>query len=160
MTKRKLNKEFQIRDIYHNQLQSSKRRGMSLPSYTVDELKEWCLAQPKYHDLHDAWVKSGFQRSLSPSVDRTDDYQPYSLNNITLMTSDENLKKAFKDCFEGRNTKRSKGVIQEDLNGNFIDQYPSCNLAGRAVGAINGSRVSAVCRNIRNKAHGFKWRYV
>jgi len=34
MSKRKLNKEFQIRDIFFNQKQSSKKRGLAPPSLT------------------------------------------------------------------------------------------------------------------------------
>lgn len=157
MSRRKLNKEFQIRDIYHNQLRTSKKRRHPAPAYSVDDLKQWCLAQPLYHSLHAAWVASGFQRSLAPSVDRKDDYQPYSLNNIQLMEAGENLQKSFEDTFNGVLTKRSKGVIQRNLDGSFVAQYQSMNLAGRAVGAVNGAMISAVCKGKRQSAHGFLW---
>ena len=159
MSKRKLNKKFHIRDIHFNQRNSSKRRGHPPPDYTIEELVDWCFKQPKYHALHDAWVLSGFIRLLAPSIDRIDDYKPYTLSNIQLMTASENLKKAFKDCAKGINTKRSKGVIQETLDGVYIATYPSLNFAGRAMGAVNGSDISGVCSNKANSAFGYKWRY-
>ena len=157
MTKRKLNKEFQIRDIYHNQLKTSQRRGHLPPSYTVNDLKQWCLAQPLYHQLHSTWVSSGFLRSLTPSIDRLDDYKPYALNNIQLMTAGENLQKSFRDTSSGILNKRSTAVVQKTLDGVFVAEYPSMNLAGRSVGAVNGSMISAVCNGIRCSAHGYRW---
>ena len=159
MSKRKLKKEFHIRDIHFNQRATSKKRGHPPPSYTIAELTEWCLARPLYHTLHATWVQSGFVRLLAPSIDRIDDYKPYSIDNIQLMTAGENLKKAFKDCTRGANTKRSKGVIQETLDGVYVATYPSLNFAGRAMGAVNGSDICAVCLNKANSAFGFKWRY-
>ena len=160
MSRRKLNKEFQIRDIYHNQLRTSAKRGHPPPSYTVDELKQWCLAQPIYHALHATWVAASFSRSLTPSIDRLNDYAPYSLGNIQLMTAGENLKKSFKDTFDGVLTKRSMRVIQKSLDGTILAEFPSMNLAGRAVGAANGSRISAVCKGKRASAHGYLWEIV
>ena len=157
MTKRKLNKEFHIRDIYHNQLKTSSKRGYPPPAYYVDDLKQWCLSQSLYHALHAAWVASGFVRMLAPSVDRLDDYLPYSLTNIQLMTAGDNLQKSFIDTFNGVLTKRSTGVIQKSLDGTELAKFPSMNLAGRAVGAANGSRISAVCKGKRASAHGYLW---
>lgn len=159
MSKRKLNKEFQIRDIWHNQLFLCKKRNYLPPQYTKQQLIDWCLNQQLYHTLHSAWVASGFQRNLTPSIDRIDDYQTYSLNNIQLMTAGDNLKKSFQDTFNGVLNKRSKAVNQLTMLGTLVATYPSCNIAGRSVGAINGSMISAVCRGVRNHAHGYLWQY-
>lgn len=157
MTKRKVNKEFQIRDIWHSQLRLSKKRGYFPPQYTKQQLIDWCLAQPLYHTLHANWVSSGFQRNLAPSIDRKDDYQPYSLTNIQLMTAEQNLQKSFRDTVNGVLNKRSYAVIQRNLDGSFVAQHASMNIAGRSVGAINGSMVSAVCNGLRATAHGYLW---
>lgn len=158
MAKRKLNKLFHIRDIHFNQCGSAKRRNIAPPNYTIEELQQWCLAQPQYHKLHEDWVNSGFQRNMAPSIDRKDDYKGYTLDNIQLMTAKENLDKAFTDCASGKNTKRSLGVDQFTLTGEFIKRFPSMNLAGRALNAVNGSMISAVCNGKRNSAHGFSWK--
>lgn len=159
MTKRKLNKELHIRDIWFNQKGSAKRRNLGGVQYTREQLTEWCLAQPLYHQLHDAWVQSNFLRELAPSIDRKDDYKPYSLDNIQIMTAKENLSKAFKDRFDGVNTKMSTSVHRMDEAGVILETYPSCNAAGRAMGATNGAMVSAVCSGKREHAHGFRWSY-
>ncbi len=146
-------------DIYHNQLRLCKERGYPPPTYTVKELQTWCLAQTKYHELHAQWVDSGFQRMLSPSIDRLNDYKSYSLDNIQLMASGDNLKKSFNDTVNGILNKRSKAVIQKTLSGDFVAEFPSTNLAGRSLGKINGSSITAVCLGKRKKAHGFIWEY-
>ena len=157
--RRKLIKEFHIMGIYHSQLRLCKERGYVPPAYTAQELQAWCLAQTKYHDLHAQWVASGFKRLFSPSIDRLDDYKSYSLDNIQLMTSGDNLKKSFNDTFNGVLNKRSKAVIQKTLSGDFVAEFPSCNIAGRSLGKINGSSIVAVCQGKRTKAHGYLWEY-
>ena len=159
MAKRKLNKEFQIRDIYHNQLRLCKNRGYPPPTYSVQQLKDWCLSQQKYHDLHNDWVRSNFDRMLSPSIDRINDYKTYSLNNIQLMTSGDNIRKGHHDAFNGINTKRSVAVIQKTLDGVFIQEFVGTNIAGRSLGKINGSMITAVCNGKRKTAYGFLWEY-
>lgn len=49
-------------------------------------------------------------------------------------------------------------VIQKDLNGNFINEYPSIRAAGRAIKG-NYEAIRAVCRGERHKHRGFKWEY-
>lgn len=159
MSKRKLIKERHIQDIFLNQKRTAVKRGLGLPSYTKEELTQWCLAQPRYHALHAAWVTSGFIRTLAPSVDRKDDYKGYSLDNIQLMTAKQNLDKAFKDCYDGVNTKRSRAVDQLDSVGNIIKSFPSCNMAGRAMGAINGSTIVQACLGKIRTAYGYTWQY-
>lgn len=159
MSKRKLNKERHIQDIYFNQKQSSIKRGIKPPSYTKQELQEWCLNKPIYHKLHADWVASGFIRALAPSIDRIDDYDGYTLNNLQIMTAKENLDKGFKDRFNGINTKISKGVYQLDSEGKILNAYPSCNAAGRAMGAVNGSDISRACLSETRTAYGFNWKH-
>lgn len=159
MSKRKLVKERHIQDIYLNQVRSSERRKLGTIQYTKEELTNWCLAQPLYHILHADWVANNFLRELAPSVDRKDDYKPYSLCNIQLMTAKQNLDKGFADRAAGINTKMSTAVEQYTLDGSYVATFPSCNLAGRALGKINGSSISAVCSGKRGKAHGYIWKY-
>lgn len=160
MNVRKLNKAFQIRDIYHNQLRLCRERGYPPPAYNLEELQQWCLSQPIYHALHAAWVAADFKRSLSPSIDRLDDYQTYSLTNIQLMTSGENLAKSFKDTREGVLNKRSKRVAQKTLDGQLVAVHPSMNLAARSLGKTNGGMICAVIKGKRTQAHGYLWELV
>jgi len=54
------------------------------------------------------------------------------------------------------NTSRSKVVIQMDLDGNFIQEWPSAKEAERSLGVAH---VSDVCRGERKWAGGFTWKY-
>ena len=72
--------------IYLDQRSRSKRRNMALPTYSKQELKKWLYGQELFHELFDNWNASEFDRLLAPSVDRLDDYKPYTPDNIQLMT--------------------------------------------------------------------------
>ena len=75
-----------LSNLFHNQRLRCKKKGWEAPTYTQAELTEWALAIPKFHQLFDAWESSGFQKHLSPSIDRLDDYKTYSLDNIQVVT--------------------------------------------------------------------------
>lgn len=49
-------------------------------------------------------------------------------------------------------------VIQMDLNGNFIAEYPSALEASKATNGHQGS-ISKVCKGIRKTANGYKWKF-
>lgn len=55
------------------------------------------------------------------------------------------------------NGKLSKPVIQYDLNGNFIKEWPSAHECGR--NGFNDSSVSACCRGKLKTHRGFIWKY-
>lgn len=143
---------------YRNQNTSCKSRGHNPPEYTLDEFKEWILSQDKFHVLFEEWVKSDYDRNLSPSVDRLDDYKGYSFDNIQLMTWDENRLKGHRDAMNGINNKRSIIVMQFDLNEVFINEYYSACQASRDTGVHQGT-IGMCCRGEQRMAGGFKWKY-
>ena len=53
---------------------------------------------------------------------RQDDYKPYKLDNLRLVTWKENLDKCNQDKRNGINNKLSKSVIRMDKNENFIER--------------------------------------
>ena len=112
-----------ISRIYNNQRRGSESRGHPYSSYTRIELEKWLFSQPKFHELYDNWVKSGYKKKFSPSCDRLNDYEFYSLNNIQLLTWEEHIKKSHSDQINGVNNKQSKAVLQYDLEDNFIKEY-------------------------------------
>jgi len=57
------------------------------------EFYEWALASDKFHQLFDAWEKSGYDRKLSPSVDRIDPGLGYEINNMEWVTHSENSRR-------------------------------------------------------------------
>ena len=152
-------KEGRIRSLLRTQKSSCIKRNYPMPTYTYTELSVWVLSQELFHTLFNAWEKSGFEKHLSPSIDRKDDYLSYTLDNIQLMTWEQNADKAKIDRKTGVNTKGMKAVKQFSLKGILIKEYPSLAIAARAV---NGDRahISAVCRDLRRTHKGFVWKYL
>lgn len=56
------------------------------------------------------------------------------------------------------NQKMSKRVSQYTLDGVFIKEWPSISEAGRTLG-ISFSNIAACCREKRNRASGYIWKY-
>lgn len=54
--------------------------------------------------------------------------------------------------------KRSRAVLQYDLQGNFIAEYPSLREAGRQ-NNIPSNNIPAVCKGRKKSLGGFIWRY-
>ena len=149
-----------ISKIYNHQKEKSKRRNHPLPSYTFEELKKWCFNQEIFNKLYDEWVISNYDTNLKPSIDRLDDYKPYSFDNIQITTWQQNNKKANEDRKNGNNNKGSKAVVQFDLNNNEINRFHSSKEAERITN-IPHTHILNCCMNKPkyNTAGGFIWRY-
>jgi len=144
--------------IYSNQVGKSKRRGHVPPNYTLSELRSWALAQQIFLDMFDDYVISGYDKNLVPSFDRIDDYEPYRLNNLKVVTWKENNERANRDRKNGINNKDSKSVNRLDMDGNFIEKFHSAAEAGRSIGK-HYSNISQCCLGNRNSAYKSKWEY-
>lgn len=146
-----------IRVIYKTQIANSKRRKMDLPNYTKEELKEW-LYNNNFKKLYDNWVLSNFNKMMKPSIDRLDDYKPYTFENIRLVTWQDNKNHQINDVLNGtgKSGKICKSVIQIDYNGNILAEYHSFSFARKMVGY-------SMEKNIKNgkpsKKDGTYWRY-
>ena len=120
--------------------------------YTLEELREWAMSQEIFHILYDKWVKSNYQKDLTPSFDRINAWKDYSLDNLQIITWKENYEKGRKETAEKqkimfRNRKdMSKKVIQYDKQGNFINIFPSIHEAGRQTG-VDYKSISKFERN-------------
>jgi len=146
-----------IAQIYGNQLAHSKQRGHELPSYSRDELKAWVYSHPNFEALYKAWVDSGYDKWLTPSVDRADDYKPYSIDNLLrLCTWQENYDRGNTDMKNGINNKTSTAVVQMNLDGTFVQEHYSMCAAERKTGVANGN-ISNCCNGKSKSAGGFRW---
>jgi len=144
--------------IYTSQRQKSKRRGHIPPSYDKTELETWITSQPNFDTLYSGWVKSEYNTYLKPSIDRIDDYKPYSLSNIRLTTWQENNSKGHHDRKNGINNKASHAVKQFTLDGVFIAEYHSLCEAQRNTD-VHQSHISRACKGIYKQSGGFIWKY-
>jgi hypothetical protein len=142
--------------MYQTQKASSKKRGHELPMYTKEELQTWLLQQPHFDTLYNDWEKSNFDKWLKPSIDRLDDYKPYTLDNIQLMTWQENCEKSKLDRKEGRNNKINRTVYQFTIDGEFIKEHHST----REVRRLFKAEIKQ--RNMKNGiqySKGYKWTF-
>ena len=152
-------KEGHIIQLYSSQRKASRLKNYDMPNYTSKELITWCLNQPVYHKLYDNWVKSGFDKKLSPSCDRLDDYKPYSFDNLQIVTWEQNLKNEWSRRKKGENAKQSKRVGQFTMYMEYITSFPSIREASRATNTNYGN-LGECCRGKTSHAGGFIWKFI
>ena len=78
------------------------------------------------------------------------------LSNLNLMTPKENMN--WGTGIERRAKKRSKVVLQFDLNDNLVKEYPSINQVERETG-FAFQNIYACCKGKRKTAYGYIWKY-
>lgn len=147
--------------IYTDQKQVCKKRKHPQPEYMLEELIDFIFSQENFSSLYDNWVASGYNTLLRPSIDRKNDYLTYSLENIQLMTFQENIDKCAIDRISGRNSKKCTSVIQMDLQGIKIREYKSIRQASRDVCSNDTScgNIHRCCAGKIGTAYGYKWKF-
>lgn len=58
-----------------------------------DEFYEWSENNQTFHDLFKVWEDSGYERRLTPSVDRVNSALGYELNNMEWIPFHENCRR-------------------------------------------------------------------
>lgn len=159
--------------MHANQRAKSKKRGHPQPAYSREELFTWCDQQPQFHAMYDDWVASNYDMQTKPTCDRLDDYKPYSLCNLQLLTYKDNSTKYYQDAISGINTKSASAVVCYNLDGSYHCEYHSLSAAARAVGTSHAN-IRNVCEgkpisrtnpdgsirtSIPKTCKGFKWEY-
>ena len=84
-----------------------------------------------------------------------------NLENLNLMTHKENCNWGTRNERASKakiNGKLSKPVIQYDLNGNLIKEYPSASEVERQTGYAQ-THISKCCRWLLKTAYNYIWRY-
>lgn len=145
--------------IYNNEKIRSKNKGWPAPAYDLNTLRRWVLSQDSFHVLYDQWVASGYDLDLKPSIDRLDNYKPYSLDNIQVVTWKDNNDRGTNDQIIGVNTKNCDAIAQLDREGNPIKEFHSIRSAGRETG-IDSGNINLVCNGKRLTAGGYKWKKI
>jgi len=151
--------EGRLRRIYADQKANSKRRGDPPPSYSADWLVAWGMAQQEYLDDHKIWEKSGYEKMLSPGVDRIDDYGYYSEDNIQIMSWGKNKQKGHDDIRNGINNKISKAVRQIITTTNETCDYPSISIASRRAN-VDYNGISKCCNGKQMTSGGYAWEFI
>lgn len=68
-------------------------------------------------------------------------------------------EKELKETKDYVNLGKAKIVYQYDLNGKFINKYPSTGVAARSIGLKSGSHIGECCRGKIKNYKGFIWKY-
>lgn len=149
-----------IQTIYDSQKLSSKHRNHTQPTYSKDELYEWLMNNPLFHTLYQEWVDSDYNRDNKPSVDRINDFEAYTLENIRLCRFKDNYKKAHLDRVNGTSTSGlvCKAVIQLSMKGEYIREYHSITEVQRQLN-LPHQNIVKVCQGKRKSCGGYKWIY-
>lgn len=145
---------------YAVQAVNSRQRKHPPPAYSRKELTEWAINQGLF-TLADAWRDSGYKKELSPSVDRHDPNQGYTLENIRLVTWAENNEKAYEDRKSCKHvTRQNRKVRQLALDGTTIKIFDSVASASRETG-IQRTNINAMCsgKPQYKSVGGFLWEY-
>ena len=77
-----------------------------------------------------------------------------SVDNLEWCNNSYNQKERFVGCVGTK----AKPVIQLTLAGDYIREWESPVVAYRALG-IQAQNISKVCRGLRHRAGGYRWRY-
>jgi len=145
--------------VYSGMIINSKNRNMPSPNFSRNELKRWIYSnyKLKFYQLRKLWKKSGYKKDLVPSINRLDDYKPYTLDNIELTTWKINYNKSrISPKFLLSN---SRPLIKKDLFNKPLTRYCSIREASRKENICSTS-INNVCRNKLKTAGGFKWEYI
>ena len=147
-----------LKQVYHCQVSSSKRRGYEKPKYTLTEFIDMFKEDKEYKRLYDDWKKNNYDKKLAPSFDRLNDYETYSFENFNKwMTFEENNKKYHSDSFNGINTKQCKAVIGTCLKTGIEKEYHSIAQAKRETKA---SKIYLCVKGEKEYDKGYKWRLI
>lgn len=142
-----------IRSQRNTYRQRESRAGM-YPNYSLQELRAWALEQPKFMELFDKWVESGYNRDLVPSVDRKDPTKGYTLDNIQLMTWRENREKG---RYERMDLVR-RPVKQLNLDGSYVRTHDSVTEAAAFINRHHMG-ISDTCNGKQATCGGYKCAY-
>lgn len=155
-----------IKTIYSSQLESSKKRNHPEPSYTQQEFIEWVQGQRLFDYYYNNWVASGYKKIYKPSVDRLDDFKPYSFDNIQLTIVLGNQEHAMQDKRTGIGTqgRHTYKVRATNLETGEVEVFPSSSYAVEVLAlrgiVVNRQNIQKVCNGQRNKCGGLSWEYV
>lgn len=139
-----------LKRMYDNQKHNSIKRGHPEPSYSKNQFIEWVLSQNNYEKIYNNWVNSNFSKNLVPSVDRIISSEPYSFNNIRLMTWKENELLAQKE--------KSKSVQLTNLKTLEKSVFPSLRKAALSIKASHSNLIKVISGNRKTvKGHTVKY---
>lgn len=152
-----LTKKGVIQTIWDSQLSSCKKRKCEPPKYNKEQFKAWILGQEELFDtLYNTWVDSEYKQELKPSVDRLDNFETYSLDNIRLTTWGDNKELGHLEHRKAKLPNQIYCPVYQIKDGEIVGEFISMSEVERVLGIPQGN-VWKVCNGERHTAGGFGW---
>lgn len=153
-------KEGLLSNIYNRLKKNSIKRNHEIPSFSKDEFKIWAKSRKNFDELFEDWKMKGYSKMHIPSVDRLNNFKGYKFNNMQIVSFEENVCKHYKERYEGKNAPELKEVYKFDINGVFIERYPSASIAARANKVFPGNILES-CRHKKDHytCGGYIWSF-
>ena len=161
--KKLTDKRLLVGALVSEQKSSSKKRGHPLPAYTADELYDRLENDFVFNLLYTNWINSGRIKDMRPSIDRLDDFKPYTFDNIQIVTFKENNNKSHLMSKEGATV--NSNVVKIDVylvDGTLIDTTHSLMEASRKYNVAPGGITLLANRKVLKKSlitTGYIFRY-
>ena len=125
-----------------------KKRGHEYPFWhNSKSLLLWLESNDNFEELYKSWVDSGYEKDLTPSIDRLDNSKTYTEDNIELVTWSENNNRGRE---YQRNTSKHGAVSVYYKTGEYIDTFPTIKTAERALEVNNLHKTLSGERNHAN----------
>lgn len=136
------------------------------PQITCDGYYRVCLYKQsvqKHYKVHRlVWSAFNGQIPQGYEINHIDENPSNNrLENLNLMTHKENINYGTRNERSAKkhiNGKKSKSVLQFDLNNNLVKEYPSIRQVERETGFANQNIVNC-CKGKLKQAYGYKWKY-
>jgi hypothetical protein len=142
------NLDYIIKKKYHDMVQRTKQHNF--PNIiTREKFYEFANNSPELKKLYEAWVESGYERSLTPSVDRIDNSKGYISGNIQFLTQSENTKK-------GHVENPPRSIKCKLVKGDEVLYFESQQEASRFLGLSKAMVCLNIKRGCRTTKSGWK----
>jgi len=83
-----------MKDRVSGTLKNSAHLYKGKPILPKSTFYKWAISNPKYIELYNVYVASGYDRKLAPSIDRINPDKGYTMSNIEWVTNSENCRRA------------------------------------------------------------------
>ena len=126
-------------------------RGYYRVALCKNSIRKMHLVHRLVYEAFNGQIPEGLQVNHINEV-KTDN----RLSNLNLMTPKENIN--YGTGIERCTKKRSKAVLQFDLNDKFVKEYPSTHQVERELGFDQGN-ICACCNGKLKTAYNYIWKY-
>ena len=148
--------------LYKNMSRRNRAKFCKPLDFTRWDFEQWIIKNHLSHfiELFNAWVKSDYDTDSRPSIDRINNNQCYTFDNMQILTWKQNNAKGIEERtgISRPNRCSRKPVEQFSVNGEYIQTFASLTEAAKSINGCTGS-ICECCKGIRGKHKGFKWRY-